>query len=325
MAKSSTATVIARKPVKELRAKPTGEIVALPTRGKNEPDLVADALIMAAVHTAIADYDRSNKLEGSATQRFAYAIMAKHAHLVRDGASVGPLSLVVGDRKKAGELLLHIREDFIGARPIKPVDDDTAAAMATYLRHSTLLDRSVEFAGVLAKCHAQMTQFNDKTGNWSVPVIRLFPSKPVHTPIGGDPTRMVALDNRGYGATAPNDKGSPKFVTVRASVVAMVKAAKPAPVQTGGRTKAGTGSTDEATTTAIDAVKKMSAEKAANAFADTEGSGMVFLAETLHQLVMGDGGADATLNDIPAKVINVIAELKRHIDTLAHKSDPAKS
>jgi hypothetical protein len=305
---AKVATVTARKPAPELRAKPTGEIVTLPKRDHNKPDLLAETAIMSNVHTAFDTYDKSVKDEGSATQRLAYAVMAKQKRLVYDGASVPELSRVAFDRKVTGELLLHIREWAIGDRPAKPDDDASATRMDTYLRHSALLNRAIEFASVLAKCNAQMTQFNDKTGLWSVPVIALFPPK--HTPLGDNPERLVQLDNRGYGATTPNDKGAPKFVKSNASVRAMVAAVKPAPVQTGNATNAGQGKPD--TDAAADAMTALPAGKIAVAFAGK----MLPLLDALHILFVTDAGADAKLTDYSEKERNLLTDIVRQYDVL---------
>jgi hypothetical protein len=163
-----------------------------------------------------------------------------------------------------------------------------------------------------------MSQFNDKTGNWTVPARALFPTTPVHTLLGNDPARMVPLDNRGYGATTPNDKGAPKFVKANASVRAMVAAAKPAPVKTGNATNANQGAAVTGNAKLVDDIKKMPLPELKAAFADPKLR--VNLFAMFHSVVVKDAGADDTMANYSPTEQNMWADLARHYDMLKSRA-----
>jgi hypothetical protein len=309
---AKTATAAARKPVANVRAKPTGEIVSLPVRGKNEPNLLAESTILSNVKHAFADYDSSGKLEGSATQRLAYAVHAKHDRLVYDGATVPSLHAVAFSREATGKLMEHLRDTFLGERPKLEQSDSGADAQIVYARHSALLNRAVEFASVLAKCNAQMSQFNDKLGNWTVPVAALFPANV--KPLPGLVGKSVLLDGRGYGGLGKNKNQEDMFTKVNASVRQMVAAAKPSKPVTGNATNAGQGK--DATDAVTDALTALPAGKIAVAFAGK----LLPLLDAFHILFVTDAGADAKLTDYSEKERNLLTDIVRQYDVLKNRA-----
>jgi hypothetical protein len=313
---AKVATTIARKPAKEMRATPTGEIVALPARDRATAGLLSETAIMSNVHDAFADYDSSSKLEGSATQRLAYAVTAKHDRLVADGATVPVLSRIAFDRQATAELLAHIREPFLGERPATPNDDASAALMTVYQRHSALLNRAVEFASVLAKSNAQMSQFNAKVGNWSVSVDALFPRGV--RPMPGLVGKSVLLDGRGYGGLGKNKKGDDMFTKVNASVRQMVAAIKPAPVKAGNQTDAGQGG--DAANATVAAAKKMGAAKFAEGFAGEKDRLFLIAA---YRTLFADAPKNATIADFDKDEWNTLTDVVIRYDMIKQNSAKA--
>lgn len=209
--KASTANV-------DQRVKPTGEVVRL----RNASDEAEAKVLISEAKSAISDFDRSAKLEGSATQRLGHAVRGYHRYLADNGASVPKLGEVFGSTEARAKLMEHIREPFIGARPVTPKDHDSAEKMAVYNRHNTLLVRAVDFASLLVRFNVGMDQFNEKLGNWNVPARALYPAGV--TPWGDMASKSVFLDGRGYAGVAEKKGGGQTFTKVQASVTQLIRA-----------------------------------------------------------------------------------------------------
>lgn len=221
---------------------PTDADTTLPLIRSNKPAILDDRIIRQYALQAFAEADESVKLQGSATQRLAAAIIAQvQAWQVNghpdDGvnfSSIPSLAKCHGSKSSSGELLPLLRARFIDDVPTTLKDDARAAAQMQRNKHVTLLGRAFKVAAILAANMLTNASFSVAKGNFMVPPKLLLPTGAAWIGLmaaGSAPT-TVMLDGRTYTAQVlSKTTGKPQDVRVSFSVDGLMRAHAPTPKQ----------------------------------------------------------------------------------------------
>jgi hypothetical protein len=133
---------------------------------------------MALASQAFKDWDSGKRLQGSATQRMAAAIIV-HADTVRTGQgsnSVGSLASALTSKDTRAIYMKAMIEKFLPKPSERPtvVTADYTNELDAIAQHRTLLNGSMTFAIGLASRQVPLTNFDVKTGMWNVPPVMLL-------------------------------------------------------------------------------------------------------------------------------------------------------
>lgn len=288
----------------------TATVVPMPR--SNQPDVIDEKLIIAAVDQAVRDQDEGGKKLGSAVQRMAYAVIAEHNRLAtdRDNKDLPKLDLVSNSSKSVGAMMRLLTVRFLGEMPKSEqnASPEHLSAERAYGNHKALLRRAILLASLLRRCNLGLAQFNGQVGNWNVPAMRLFPKGVV--PLGNLNTAMVLLDGRTYAGT----KGVDTFVKVQASVDQFTKMDKPEIVTPTARTDAGQGATST-----VDLAKASVKELSGKLDTDT---GRLLVLATYRNLLNRFANpidkelARPGLSDLPPTERNTLTDLAKLYDEL---------
>lgn len=177
-----------------------------------------DAELEVEVKLALADNSKASKLVGSAEQRFAYCIMVHHMHLVDSGKKLASLASILTSDEARKDIQSIMLARF--APPLTKEDQGrTDAARNAQFSHGArveLIKRSLKDAACLAKGNVQLSDFNRKTGVFTVPVdLLLFPGQSALGRLRKVDTTL--LDGQAFNLEFKNAKGNDDYGKATAS------------------------------------------------------------------------------------------------------------
>lgn len=191
------------------------------TAGNNQP--VSHAAIKAIATAAFVADKRGDDIKGNAEQGLTYAIMLEYSALVAEGMKLGTLveSLTSPDTHKT--IRDKMVEAFIGDAPDydKLTNDQTSDAKSKRVARGQMITRAMRLAGVLAWGGVFASDYDKKTGRFTVPC-KLLVGKGEHATAHGRlaTLKTIPLDNGQITVDVPSKaKGAePKARPFSASV-----------------------------------------------------------------------------------------------------------